>query len=296
MNKSGIQFAPFIVGTMRLGQWGAGFDTKAYQSFIEACLELGLNDFDHADIYGDYTTEKEFGAVLKSSPSLREQMQITSKFGIKMVSPNRPFHSIKSYDTSSQHIINSVNNSLRQLNTEYLDVLLIHRPDILMDYHEIAESFHALKTRGKVHHFGVSNFECWQFDALNQLIPLCTNQVEASILHLDAYTNGTLAQCQSLGINPTIWSPFAGGKIFADKDNPSVKRIHLVLEKLMKKYSAQADQILLAWIRKHPSDSIPVLGTSKIERIQSAKVSLDININREEWYELYCASTGKKVP
>lgn len=295
MNHHPIQFSDFIIGTMRLGKWGANFSTQQYHAFINGCLELGLKDFDHADIYGDYTTEKEFGEVLKSRPSLRQEIQITTKFGIKLVSPNHPSHNIKSYDTSRQHILNSVNNSLRQLNTDYIDVLLIHRPDILLNVHEIAETFAELKKAGKVLHFGVSNFKTWQFDLLNGLFPLCTNQLEASILQLDSFHDGSIAHCQSLGISPTIWSPFGGGEIFTDSNSPRIKRIKLAAKKLMDKYDSGLDQILLAWLRKHPASLIPVLGSSKIDRIKSATESKKLNITREDWYELYCASTGEEV-
>ena len=295
MNNAFIEFSDFIIGTMRLGQWGSKFTTSQYQAFIESCLEMGLKDFDHADIYGDYTTEKEFGEVLKIKPSLRQKMQITTKFGIKIVSENRPFHNIKSYDTSRQHIINSVNNSLRQLNTDYIDVFLIHRPDILMDIHEIAETFDQLKTEGKVLHFGVSNFETWQFDMLNDLIPLCTNQVEASILHLNAFHDGTLGQCQRLGISPTVWSPYGGGDIFQKPTSERLVSIHRMLDKLVAKHHADKDQILLAWLLKHPSGMIPILGSSKIDRIRRAVESKQISLTREEWYALYSASVGKEV-
>ncbi len=296
MEPNPINFSPLIIGTMRLGQWGAKMNTLEYQQFIEGCLELELTDFDHADICGDYTTEKEFGEVLKIIPSLRSQMQIISKCGIKMLSANRPFHKIKSYDTSRTHIINSVNNSLRNLNTDYLDVLLIHRPDLLLDINEIAETFFDLKKSGKVLHFGVSNFSPNQFNLLNDAFPMCTNQVEASILHLDAFQDGSLDLCQKLNISPTIWSPFGGGIIFDELNTDArLDRIKSVCEDILKKHDASLDQILIAWLRKHPSSPVPVLGTSKLSRISSLKKALDINLSREEWYQVFTASTGEEV-
>jgi len=297
MEPNPVKFSPLIIGTMRLGQWGISMNRKSYQEFIEGCLDIGLLDFDHADIYGDYTTEKEFGDVLRAIPSLRQKMQLTCKVGIKMVTPNRPFHHIKSYDTSKAHIINSVHNSLRQLNTDYLDVLLIHRPDMLMDIHEVAELFFELKKEGKVLHFGASNFNHYQLAMLNEVFPLCTNQVEASILHLDPLLDGTFDQCQLYGISPTIWSPLGRGLLFeSESKDPRIKRISNAAHKLMEKYQASLDQILLAWLIKHPSGPIPILGTTKLDRIKSGLDALSIHLTREEWYQLYIASIGEDVP
>ncbi|MBT8230494.1 MAG: aldo/keto reductase [Bacteroidia bacterium] len=296
MNRMPVKFSKLIIGTMRLGKWGVGMDKKEYQAFIEGCMALGLNDFDHADIYGDYTTEKEFGEVLKDAPSLRDEIQITTKCGIKKISVNRPFHKIDSYDSSSTHIINSVHNSLRNLNTDYIDVLLIHRPDLLMHAHEVAETFAGLKKEGKVNHFGVSNFLPHQFELLNEVFPLCTNQVEASAVHLDPIHDGTLDQCQKYSITPTIWSPLGGGKLF-DKSSTDkqIVRIRHMASEIMEKHDASLDQVLLAWLMRHPSGPIPVLGTSKLSRIKDSKKSLDIHLTREEWYQIYTASTGKNV-
>ena len=158
--------SPFIIGTMRLGTWGSQLSTTEYEKFIEGCLELGLVDFDHADIYGHYTTEEDFGNVLKSRKDLRDKMRITTKCGIKLISENRPNHKIKSYDLSAKHILESVDLSLSNLKTDYIDILLLHRPDYLFNPYEIAEAFATLKKEGKVLGFGVSNFTPSQFDLL----------------------------------------------------------------------------------------------------------------------------------
>ena len=294
MQKDLPQFSDYIVGTMRLGQWGAKMDTAAYDKFIRRCLELGCTDIDHADIYGDYTTESEFGAILKKDPNLRKQMQITTKCGIKMLSGNRPLHEIKSYDTSKKHIVESVENSLRSLSTDYIDVLLIHRPDILLNAEEVAETIATLKASGKVLHFGVSNFTPSQYDLLNDKIQLCTNQVEASILHLDPYHDGTFDQLQKFKVQPTIWSPFAGGQLFAEEKTEQASRIFEVTKFLCEKYVCDIDVLLLAWIKMHPSRPVPVLGTTKIERIEKY-VSQKIELSREDWYKLYVASIGRRV-
>lgn len=284
-----------IVGTMRLGKWGAKFNIAQMREFIDQCLELGLKDFDHADIYGHYTTEADFGAILKDNSSFRQQLFITTKCGIKLISENRPVHQVKSYDSTKEHIVKSAETSLKNLNTDYLDILLIHRPDFLMNPQEIAEAFHILKQEGKVKAFGVSNFTVSQFDLLNNFIPLVTNQIEISALHLNAFKDGTLDQCLSLGTTPTAWSPLGGGTYFTDENNEQVIRLKPVVSELSKKYECTEDELLLAWLKKHPSGIVPVIGTSKIERVKSALKAQSIEISHEDWYKIWEASSGGEV-
>lgn len=284
-----------MVGTMRLGSWGANFNTQQTQKFVEECLELGANHFDHADIYGHYTTEAEFGLVLKDNNNLREKLYITTKCGINLITENRPSHQIKSYNSTKQHIITSVETSLKNLQSGYIDTLLIHRPDFIMNPQEIAETFHSLKKEGKVNAFGVSNFTASQFDLLNSFIPLITNQIEISALHLNAFTDGTLDQCLKLGITPTAWSPLGGGNYFTAKNNKQVSRLKPIVLKLAEKYNCKEDELLLAWLRKHPSGIIPVIGTSKIERVKAAIKAQSITIAHEDWYKIWQASTGEEV-
>ena len=287
--------SPFIIGTMRLGTWGSQLSTTEYEKFIEGCLELGLVDFDHADIYGHYTTEEDFGNVLKSRKDLRDKMRITTKCGIKLISENRPNHKIKSYDLSAKHILESVDLSLSNLKTDYIDVLLLHRPDYLFNPYEIAEAFATLKKEGKVLGFGVSNFTPSQFDLLYSLTPLVTNQVEISILHRNAFEDGTLDQCQKLKVIPTAWSPLGGGSLFGKTSTPEIEAIKKVLDSLVKKYNAAHDLLLFAWRRQHPSGIVPVLGTSKLERINTAHQALSIDLTHEEWYMLWEAALGREI-
>lgn len=293
---SAIEFSPLIIGTMRLGEWGVKMNTSALEIFVEECLALGLNDFDHADIYGHYTTEEDFGKLLKIRPDLRAKIQLTTKCGIKLVTPNRPTHQIKSYDSSKEHILRSAEQSLKALSTDYVDLLLIHRPDFLMDPAAIATAFEQLKSSGKVKHFGVSNFTPSQFDLLNSYFPLVTNQVEISITHLNAFQDGTLDQCLKYKIAPTAWSPLGGGAMFQDSDDQRILRIKKIAGLLADKHEVQIDQILLAWLLKHPSGILPLLGTSKISRVKSALNATTINLSHEEWYMLLEASVGHEVP
>ncbi len=290
-----IQFAPIIVGTMRLGEWGAKMNLAELEKFVEGCLEMGLNDFDHADIYGHYSTESDFGKLLKHNPSLRQKIQITTKSGICLTTERKPEFLTNTYNNSKDHILKQAEESLRLLETDYLDLLLIHRPDFLMDPHEIAEAFTHLKAQGKVKHFGVSNFTPIQFDILNSIFPLETNQVEISITRLDAFEDGTLLQCQKNRIAPTSWSPLGGGKVFEKTADEQILRIQKVGNELAEKYQVGLDQILLAWLIKHPAGIIPVIGTSKIERVKSALDACKIELTRQDWYLLWKASTGKDI-
>ena len=294
--ETSIKFSPLIIGTMRLGEWGVKMPTNELEKFIEQCLDLGLNDFDHADIYGGYTEEANFGSVLKRRPDLKSKVQITTKCGIQLITPNRPHHQVKSYNSTKGHIIASAENSLKDLGIDHIDLLLIHRPDYLMNATEIAEAFEKLKTAGKVKYFGVSNFTPSQFELLNSVTPLVNNQVEISLLQRNTFDDGTLDQCQRLGITPTAWSPFGGGSIFSDEANSTIERIRKDAKPLCEKYNIELDQLLLAWLLKHPSGIIPVLGTTKFSRIEKAKAALDIELSIQDWYRLWEAAAGEEVP
>ena len=286
-----------IAGCMKWGQWGARFSTAGYLQMIEDCLAMGVTTFDHADIYGDYTTEEEFGNALKKDPSLRQKMQIITKCGIRRLTPNRPEHKINSYDTSKQHILASVENSLKNFDTDHIDILLIHRPDPLMHPAEIAEAFERLKQDGKVLHFGVSNFTVSQTAMMHSQFEVEFNQVEISILNIDPLHNGQLDQCIELGIIPMAWSPLGGGNIFAQASvDERILRIVSAAAILAEEHHVGPDQVLLNWLLMHPSGIIPVLGTSKIERVRKALEATEITMSREEWFMLWRASTGHEVP
>lgn len=291
-----VNFSPVIAGTMKWGAWGSRFNTNEYLQLIDDCLAMGVTTFDHADIYGHYTTEEEFGKALAERKSMRQQMQLITKCGIKLVSANRPHHTIKHYDTSKEHIIHSAHLSLKHLHTDYIDVLLIHRPDPLMNPDEIAEAFTKLKNEGKVLHFGVSNFTPSQVEMIASRFPIITNQIELSILYLKPFIDGTLDQCITKKILPTAWSPLGGGNLFAQaEDDERAKRIIAVADILAEKYTTAADQILLSWLLQHPAGIVPVLGTSKTDRIKKAMEATKIKMERQEWFMLWRASTGHEV-
>lgn len=294
--NTSARFSPVIAGTMKWGQWGSKFDTSSYESIIEDCISIGVTSFDHADIYGHYTTEAEFGTVLKTKPHLRQKMQLISKCGIKMITANRPDHKIKSYDTSFEHIIASAERSLKNLHTDHLDLLLIHRPDPLLDPDAIARAFEYLHQQGKVLFFGVSNFNASQTAMIRDRYPIMSNQIEASLFHLPPFLDGTIDYSIAKKLTTMAWSPLGGGALWGDVQDERVVRIKQVAAALCEKYQCSDDQLYLAWLMKHPAGIIPVLGTSKMERIKSALNSKHISIEREEWFRLWSASTGAEVP
>ena len=280
---------------MSWGVWGSNLASKDMQNLINHYLELGVDTFDHADIYGHYTTEEAFGNALKLDDSLRQKMKLITKCGINLITPNRPQYQIKSYSTDRNHILKSVDKSLKNFNTDYIDVLLIHRPSPLMNPHEIAEAFSTLKRSGKVLNFGVSNFSAAQFDVLNSCFELCTNQVEASVLHLDPFLDGTFDTCLKNKIIPTIWSPLAGGRVFKE-ENERISRLVKVISEMEDKYDLHLDQILLSWLMSHPAKLIPVIGTTNKDRITKSVAATKVKLENEDWFKIWEASTGVEVP
>jgi predicted oxidoreductase len=289
-----IKISSPIAGCMRWGAWGANFSVTEYRAMIDACMEQGITSFDHADIYGHYTTEAEFGAALREAPSLRQQMQLISKCGIQLVSSLKPEHLIKSYNTSAGHIIAAAEASLQHLNTDYLDVLLIHRPDPLLHPEEIAQAITHLLQQGKIRSFGVSNFLPRQIDMLQRYIQIDFNQVEVSVWHLSAFTNGILDSCLQYNIQPMAWAALGGGRVTDEEDEKNAW-ISSTAKLLAEKYKCSLNQILIAFLLKHPAGIIPVLGTTKIERLAQAHQAASISITREEWFMLWRASTGEDI-
>jgi len=283
-----------VAGCMRWGKWGANFAAEDYRRLINECLENGITSFDHADIYGDYSTEAEFGEVLKHRSSIRSQIQLITKCGIQLASNPREDFLMKSYNTSRDHIIASVEYSLRSLGTDYVDVLLIHRPDPLMNPIEVADAVDHLKRQGKVLQFGVSNFLPHHTDLLRKYIQVDYNQLEISILNHFPFTNGVLDHCLQHGIKPMAWAPLGGG-IMNDDSHPRYRSIIAAATELAGKYNTGVNQVFIAYLLKHPSGIIPVLGTTKIERLMQAREAVNINLAREDWFKLHIASTGEDV-
>lgn len=263
--------------------------------WIEQCLDLGITSFDHADIYGDHTVEDLFGQALAIAPGLRHRMQIVSKCGIRLASPNRPANRVKHYDTSAAHVQNSVEQSLRALRTDHLDLLLIHRPDALMEPEALAATFERLQRQGKVLAFGASNHSVGQFERLHRRHALQTHQIELSLLQMKALADGTLDQCQDLGIRPMIWSPLAGGQLFSQASEQA-QRLRAELERLGRQWGVSAATVAYAWILRHPSRPHPITGTRRAEGLREAVAALSLPLSAEDWYGLWQASMGQAVP
>lgn len=290
-----VSISNIVHGIWRLTEWR--MSDQEIIKLVEDCYDLGIDTFDHADIYGDYMCEELFGNALSQAPELNRNIKVVSKCGIKLLSQNRPDHYIKHYDTSFEHIVWSAENSLKKLRRDNLDVLLIHRPDPFINLEEVAKAFSLLKEQGKVKEFGVSNFLPSQFDALQSYLdfPLVTNQIEISVAALHEFDNGTIDHCQQHQIHPMAWSPLAGGAIFSAETHRYLT-IRNVLHKISKQLDASTDQVLYAWLLAHPVGIIPIVGSGKLERIKKAVSSQEIKLSRQQWFELWVASKGENVP
>lgn len=291
-----LKFSRIIEGFWRLAEWN--MSDQELLRFIEACMELGITTFDHADIYGNYTCEALFGQALKLKPELRSSMQIVTKCGIKMLSNKFPDRYVGHYDTSKEHILSSVEQSLKNFGTDYIDVLLIHRPDPFMDPEEVASAFTQLRSQGKVRHFGVSNFVPAQFNLLSSYLdfPLVTNQIEVSVIHLEHFEKGTISHAQEKRIAPMIWSPLAGGTIFASDEDRAV-RLRDTLHKVAEEIGAQSiDEVMYAWLLAHPARMLPIVGSGKLERVKTAVRATELTMDRQQWFAIMQSSNGHPVP
>lgn len=277
---------------MTWGVWGKKFSTKEMNDLIHFCLEQGMTTFDHADIYGGYTTETDFGNALSESKIPRETIQLISKCGIQYACENRT-NKIKHYNYSKDYIIWSAETSLKNLKTEYLDLLLLHRPSPLMHPDEISEAISHLKKQGKIKDFGVSNFTTSQVEMISKVQEVIVNQIEFSLTHLQPMYDGSLDQMITKNITPMAWSPM--GSVYKE-DNEQVQRIKVQLNELAETYNATPDQLVLAWILKHPSRIHPVIGTTTKERIKDASKAVQIDMDIEDWFIMLAANQGHKVP
>lgn len=281
------------MGLWRLADWQ--FSARQTVELVEQLLEQGVTTFDLADIYGDYRCEQLFGEALKVKPELRERMEIVSKCGIKLVgSGNR--YALNHYDTSAEHVTASVESSLRKLAIEQMDLLLIHRPDPLMDADELAGALDRLVNDGKVRALGVSNFLPHQLELLRSRMsaPVMVNQIEVSLLHSEPLFDGQLDYCQRERVIPMAWSPFAGGALFSGAGEAAL-RVQACLEQLSQELEMEPQQLALAWLLKHPSGVVPVLGSGKIARLRSGIEAVEKTMPREAWFRLLRAARGRDV-
>jgi len=268
--------------------------SQKLQSKIEACLDQGISTFDQADIYGGYTSEALLGETLKQAPHLRDSMQLITKCDIVAPIGLYSDKKIKHYDTSAQHINFSVERSLSQMAIEQIDLLLLHRPDPLMDAQETGRALDDLINSGKVKAIGVSNFRPWDIDLLQSCTKnkLLTNQIEISLTQNNALTNGDLAYMQQHDILPMAWSPLGGGELFKNSQSP----LNQKLISLAKDFAVQPAAIAIAWLLRHPAQILPIMGSNHMQRIKQFSEALTVDLSREQWFELLQAATGHEVP
>lgn len=286
------KYSRIIQGCMTWGVWGKGFNQSQMVETIHHCLDVGVTTFDHADIYGDYTTEGEWGNAFTKTNISRDRIQIISKCGIQMKGDARTENYVKHYQYNKKYIIDSAERSLKELKTDYLDLFLLHRPSPLMNPEEIKEAVDHLQNSGKIKDFGVSNFTNSQVSLLQTKTPILANQIEISLNATDSLVDGTLDNAMTNGIIPMSWSPLG---TFFKEETPQNSRIKTKLNELSEKYNATEDQLLLAWLLKHPSGIHPVIGTTQNSRITDAVKAQDINLDLQDWFELLEASMGNRV-
>ena len=288
-----VQLSPIIAGVMNWGVWDKNLNTNEFTHLINLFIENGITTFDHADIYGGYTTEASFGKALSESKIDRKKIQLITKCGIQYVSENRPNNSIKHYEYSKDYIIWSAENSLKNLKTDYLDVFLLHRPSPLMQADEIAEAVSKLKADGKILSFGVSNFTSSQTELLRQKTEISFNQVQFSATHHEAMLDGSLDYMQIHNTKPMAWNPL--GTVFRENTDQTF-RLRQLLAKLVEKYRIGSDIILLAWIMQHPAGISPVAGTVNSGRIQQLMKAKSLVLDKQDWFAIWTESMGNRVP
>jgi predicted oxidoreductase len=279
------------------GMWRLGDDTDTSPAHVEAkiqaCLEQGITTFDQADIYGDYGAEAVLGGALKANPALRDQMEIVTKCDIVAPIGRYAEAKVKYYDTSRAHIERSVDTSLSEMGIEHIDLLLIHRPDPLMDHHETGAALDDLVASGKVGNVGVSNFRPWDWNLLQSAMKtkLVTNQIEISLGEISPFTNGDLAFHQMNGQPIMAWSPLGGGSLMNDAG-----AVGEVLDDIAGAFGVDRAAVAVAFLLAHPARIIPVMGTNNLSRIATISEALKVTLSRENWYRLYEASLGNEVP
>lgn len=287
-----LTFSRLVYGMWRIGD-DADTSPAHVQAKIEACLAQGITTMDQADIYGGYTAEAVLGGALKASPGLRDKLEIVTKCDIVAPAGRHSSARVKYYDTSAAHITASVEASLTDMGTDHVDLLLIHRPDPLIDPDETGPALDALVASGKVRAVGVSNFRPWDFSLLQSSMEnnLVTNQIEMSLLATDAFVNGDLAYLQERMVPPMAWSPLGGGRLF-DGSKPDLMA---ALKRIGSEQGVDETAVAVAWLLRHPAAIMPVMGTNALERIAKIADALTVEIDRQTWFELYTLAIGREV-
>ncbi len=292
---AGLSLSRIVYGMWRLGD-DADTSPAHVQAKVEACLAQGITTMDQADIYGDYGAEAILGAAFRAAPGLRDRVELVTKCDIVAPAGRYADRRVKYYDISPEHIRASVAHSLRDLATDRIDLLLIHRPDPMMDAAATGACLDALVESGKVRAVGVSNFRPWDFKLLQAAMSarLVTNQIELSLLHRTPFTDGDMAHLQRLSVPPMAWSPLGGGRLFGD--DPAAQRLAPVLARMGAEWGVGPDAVAVAWLLAHPARIIPVMGTNALARIARLADALKPRLSRQDWFELWTAAAGAEVP
>lgn len=290
-----LSLSRLVQGMWRLAE---AKDTSADATVrkIQLCLEQGITSFDHADIYGNYSCETLFGDALRKAPQLKKQIELITKCDICLLSDKKPGTRVKHYDTSAAHVSASVDASLHKLGADTIDLLLIHRPDPLMDHRELGAALDRLVAQGKVRSVGVSNFMPWDVDLLQSAMGnrLVAQQIELGLLRTDAFINGQLAHAQRLGMALMAWSPLGGGGLFGT--GAVAQRLRPALQKMATEQGVGIDAVALAWLLQHPANVLPVTGTTDPDRISRQSDAMRVQFDRQSWFALYELALGHEVP
>jgi predicted oxidoreductase len=291
LGENGPQVSPIIYSFWRALEDPDGISYRTVQAKLNACIELGITTFDHADIYGNYRVEALFGKALKEAGIKREDIVISTKCGINQVDKLRPQHRTRHYDSSPEHIFKSVEQSLKNLETDYIDILLLHHPDPLMDSDETASALTGLFKKGQVKYVGVVDFTVHQHQLLQSRLslPIITNHLELNLLNTSPITDGTLDFIKQQYSRPLAWSPLAGGRL-QDASDPATFNVRSVLTRIAQKYDVNEEQLAIAWLLK--LGALPIVGTNSIDRIKNATSAVDVALDRQDWYEIYFTATN----
>lgn len=296
---NGRSLSRLAYGVWRLSE-AADTSARANVARIEACLAQGITTFDHADIYGNYACESLFGEAIKAQPSLKDRIEVVTKTDIMLLSDKWPTTRVKHYDTSAQHVRASVDRSLSRIGVDVIDLLLIHRPDPLMDAGELGACLDGLIDSGKVRGVGVSNFMPWDLDLLQSRMKhrLQTNQIELSLLHTAPFTNGQMAHAQQHRMPVMAWSPLGGGRLHSQAATAGTAAARLApkLEALARAAGTDTTAVAIAWLLHHPAGVLPVMGTNQPERIARIGDAMKVPMDRQTWFELYELANGHEVP
>jgi predicted oxidoreductase len=291
----GLSLSRLAYGVWRLSE-AADTSAQAVAGRIQACLDQGITTFDHADIYGGYSCEALFGAALRAQPGLKARIEIVTKCDIMLVSEQRPDNRVKHYDTSAAHVQASVERSLKNIGVDAIDLLLIHRPDPLMDHHALGACLDSLIQSGKVRAAGVSNFMPWDMELLQSAMKnsLVTNQIEIGLMQTRGFVDGQIAHAQRLGVPVMAWSPLGGGRLFGQ--DAAALRLRPALQRVAGAQGVDETAVAIAWLLHHPARIIPVLGTNDPARIARMQDALRVTLDRQTWFELYSLANGAAVP